>query len=113
MKRPISDIAFTPAVKAAQEQRGSRKSYEKVEQRGSWNDVVTPDLAEFIAQRDSFYLVLLCYKLSAQQKGQQGSRPSRQRAIRMRSVAIECGLCRSARARRAAGLVPGRNPGGA
>ena len=25
----------------------------------------------------ALYLVLLCYKLSAQQKGQQGSRPSR------------------------------------
>ena len=56
MNRPISDIAFTPAVKAAQQQRGSRKAYEKVEQRGSWKDIVTPELAEFIAQRDSFYL---------------------------------------------------------
>ena len=25
MKRPVSDIAFTPAVKAAQQQRGSRE----------------------------------------------------------------------------------------
>ena len=56
MNRPISDIAFTSAVKAAQQQRGSRKAYEKVEQRGSWKDIVTPGLAEFIAQRDSFYL---------------------------------------------------------
>jgi hypothetical protein len=56
MSRPISDVAFTPAVKAAQEERGSRKAYEKVEQRGSWKDIVTPELAEFIAQRDSFHL---------------------------------------------------------
>lgn len=56
MNRPISDIAFTPAVKAAQQQRGSRKTYEKVEQRGSWQDTVTPELAESLAQRDSFYL---------------------------------------------------------
>lgn len=56
MARPISDIAFTPAVKAAQEARGSRSSYAKMEQRGGWNDVVNSALAEFIAQRESFYL---------------------------------------------------------
>ena len=56
MKRPISDIAFTQAVKAAQEQRGSRETYARMEQRGGWQDKVTADLAEFIAQRDSFYL---------------------------------------------------------
>jgi hypothetical protein len=58
-------------------------------------------------------LVLLCYKRLEQQKGQQGSRPSRARAILMRSVAMDCGLCRSARARRAAGLELGRNFRGA
>ncbi len=56
MERPISDIAFTPAVKAAQEARGSRRSYSKMEQRGGWADVVTPELRDFIAQRDSLYL---------------------------------------------------------
>ena len=56
MKRPISDIAFTPAVKAAQQQRGSRDIYAKMEQRGGWQDRVTDDLIEFIADRDSFYL---------------------------------------------------------
>lgn len=56
MKAPTSDIAFTPAVKAAQEKRGSRSAYSKMEQRGGWTDVVTPELAEFIARRDSFYL---------------------------------------------------------
>ncbi|MHC5544088.1 pyridoxamine 5'-phosphate oxidase family protein, partial [Singulisphaera rosea] len=29
-----SDVAFTPAVKAIQQQNGSRKSYAKVEQGG-------------------------------------------------------------------------------
>ena len=58
-------------------------------------------------------LVLLCYKRSEQQKGQQGSCWSRARAIRMRSVAMDCGLCRSARTRRAAGLEVGRNLRGA
>ena len=56
MKVPISDIAFTPAVKAAQQQRGSREAYSRMEQRGGWQDKVTEDLAEFLAQRDSFYL---------------------------------------------------------
>jgi predicted pyridoxine 5'-phosphate oxidase superfamily flavin-nucleotide-binding protein len=59
MKRPISDIAFTPAVKAAQERLGSRRAYASMEQRGvpgPWRDVVTPELSEFIAERDSLYL---------------------------------------------------------
>ena len=56
MARPISDIAFTPAVKAAQELRGARTAYAKMEQRGGWNDTVTPGLAELIAQRESLYL---------------------------------------------------------
>ena len=56
MKLPISDIAFTPAVKAAQQQRGSREIYAKMEGRGGWQNKVTADLAEFIAQRDSLYL---------------------------------------------------------
>jgi len=59
MKHPISEIAFTATVKAAQEKRGSRTSYVKMEQRGDqgpWRDLVTPELAEFIAERDSLYL---------------------------------------------------------
>lgn len=51
-----SDIAFTPAVKAAQEARGSRAGYEKSMSRRDWGDRVTPALAAFIAERDSFYL---------------------------------------------------------
>ena len=51
-----SDIAFTPSVKAAQQQRGSREVYAKVEQRGGWKKEVTAELRDFIAQRDSFYL---------------------------------------------------------
>ena len=56
MTRPISDIAFTPAVKQAQQDRGSRGTYAKVEQRGGWGDRVIPDLAAFIAEHDSLYL---------------------------------------------------------
>lgn len=51
-----SDIAFTSAVKRAQTERGSRKSYAKMEARGGWADSITQPLREFIAQRDSFYL---------------------------------------------------------
>ncbi len=52
----ISDIAFTPTVKAEQERLGSRKSYARMEHKGGWRDVITDDLAGFIAERDSFYL---------------------------------------------------------
>ncbi len=56
MTHIVSDIAFTPAVKAAQQLRGSRDSYARMEQRGGWQHIVTPELSAFIAQRDSFYL---------------------------------------------------------
>lgn len=51
----VSDVAFTPAVKRAQEERGSRQAYARMERSGGWNDRVTPVLEEFLAQRDSFY----------------------------------------------------------
>jgi predicted pyridoxine 5'-phosphate oxidase superfamily flavin-nucleotide-binding protein len=54
--KQVSDIAFSPAVKEAQRQRGSREIYEKMGQRGSWNEEVNEMLADFIAQRDSLYL---------------------------------------------------------
>lgn len=53
---PVSDLAFTPAVKAMQELYGSRKAYARVEAKGGWKDRVTPELAAFIAERDSLYL---------------------------------------------------------
>jgi len=56
MNPPVSDIAFTPAVKRAQELRGSRASYRRMEQRGGWQQKVTPELAAFIGERDSFYM---------------------------------------------------------
>ena len=56
MKRKyVSDVAFSPAVKAEQERRGSRQTYARVEERGSWSSAVTRDLREFLAERDSFY----------------------------------------------------------
>ena len=55
MTHPISDIAFTPAVKAAQERNGSRAGYARMEEDG-WTDSVTPYLAGYLETRDSFYL---------------------------------------------------------
>lgn len=52
----VSDIAFTPQVKAEQEKRGSRGGYAKMEQKGGWSDRITDDLAAYLAARDSFYL---------------------------------------------------------
>jgi predicted pyridoxine 5'-phosphate oxidase superfamily flavin-nucleotide-binding protein len=51
-----SDIAFTPAVKAIQEQKGSRKGYARMERDGGWETTVTADLSEFLADLDMFYL---------------------------------------------------------
>ena len=56
MAQVPSDIAFTPAVKAIQERKGSRKTYSRLEQRHGWQTRVTPDLAEFLADLDMFYL---------------------------------------------------------
>ncbi|AFY30736.1 pyridoxamine 5'-phosphate oxidase family protein [Calothrix sp. PCC 7507] len=56
MPRKFIQLAFTPAVKAAQAQRGSRQTYARFEQNGPENDTITPDIAEFIAQMDGFYL---------------------------------------------------------
>jgi predicted pyridoxine 5'-phosphate oxidase superfamily flavin-nucleotide-binding protein len=56
MTRPSSDVAFTPAVKAFQERRGSRRAYLKMEERGGWRTTVTADLAAFLAEARSFYL---------------------------------------------------------
>lgn len=51
-----SDVAFTPTVKAIQEQKGSRKNYSRMERSGGWQTTVTPELAEFLADLDMFYL---------------------------------------------------------
>jgi uncharacterized protein len=56
MFHPSSDIAFTPSVKAVQERKGSRAAYRRVEGRGGWRTKITPDLAAFLAERDSAYL---------------------------------------------------------
>ena len=55
MTKPISDIAFTPAVKAVQGRLGSRQHYSQMEERDGWSDTITPDLADFVREQDSFY----------------------------------------------------------
>ena len=61
MKRPAaisypSDVAFTPTVKAIQSRKGSRPGYASMEERGSWETRITPDLAEFIGRQASVFL---------------------------------------------------------
>lgn len=51
-----SDVAFTPAVKAIQERKKSRRGYAKMEQSGGWETTITAELAEFLAGLDMFYL---------------------------------------------------------
>ena len=51
-----SDIAFTPTVKAIQEQKGSRKIYSRMERSGGWQTTITAELKEFLADLDVFYL---------------------------------------------------------
>jgi predicted pyridoxine 5'-phosphate oxidase superfamily flavin-nucleotide-binding protein len=51
-----SDVAFTPAVKAVQERKGSRRAYARMEEGGSWDTEITPELAAFIAEQRSVFL---------------------------------------------------------
>lgn len=51
-----ANIMFSDAVRQQQTRRGSRQAYARMEERGAFKDKVTSELAEFIANRDSFYL---------------------------------------------------------
>ena len=53
---PASDVAFSPAVKAAQTQRGSRRLYARVEAGDGWPSHITADLAAIIAAQTSVFL---------------------------------------------------------
>ena len=50
-----SDVAFTPAVKAIQVEKGSRDAYARVESGSGWKTTVTPELETFLSQLDMFY----------------------------------------------------------
>ena len=54
-RRYPSDIAFTPTVKAIQQRKGSRTSYERMEAGRGWSTTITPDLAAFIAAQTSVF----------------------------------------------------------
>jgi uncharacterized protein len=51
-----SDVAFTPSVKATQARKGSRPSYARMEEKGSWPNRITPELARFIHAQTSVFL---------------------------------------------------------
>jgi predicted pyridoxine 5'-phosphate oxidase superfamily flavin-nucleotide-binding protein len=51
-----SDIAFTPAVKAIQSRKGSRRAYANMEDNVGWATTITPDVAEFIGGQTSVFL---------------------------------------------------------
>ena len=51
-----SDVAFSPAVKAVQERKGSRRGYHAMELKGGWQTTITPELAAFIGERNSLFL---------------------------------------------------------
>src|SRR6202158_4657140 len=48
-----SDVAFSPAVKAIQTRKGSRKAYADVEERGGWRSEIDENLAAVLAEANS------------------------------------------------------------
>ena len=56
MGHKFAELAFTPNVKAAQEQNGSRRAYSRMETGEDNHNVLGPNEAAFIAARDSFYM---------------------------------------------------------
>ena len=56
MGHRFAEIAFTPTVKAMQEQSGSRNSYARMEGGEPHNNELGPSEASFIGERDSFYM---------------------------------------------------------
>ncbi|TCV90576.1 pyridoxamine 5'-phosphate oxidase family protein [Sulfurirhabdus autotrophica] len=56
LRRYSSDIAFTDSVKAIQTRKNSRHAYARMEQSGSWETRITPDLKVFIAAQTSVFL---------------------------------------------------------
>jgi predicted pyridoxine 5'-phosphate oxidase superfamily flavin-nucleotide-binding protein len=56
MGSKYSELAFTPAVRRLQERDGSRSHYARSEEKGAGADPLGANEAEFIGERDSFYL---------------------------------------------------------
>lgn len=55
MATNFASLAFTPEIKALQEKYGSRRSYERIENR-TVVDGLTDSEVDFISNRDSFYM---------------------------------------------------------
>jgi len=51
-----SDVAFTETVKSVQARKGSRRAYARMEEGGSWETHITPELKEFIEAQTSVFL---------------------------------------------------------
>jgi predicted pyridoxine 5'-phosphate oxidase superfamily flavin-nucleotide-binding protein len=56
VKQPSSDVAFSPAVKRVQQQRGSRAAYRRVEDGGGFETDVDDRLRGFLAEVDTAFL---------------------------------------------------------
>jgi predicted pyridoxine 5'-phosphate oxidase superfamily flavin-nucleotide-binding protein len=56
MKRPASDVAFSPAVKEVQAARGSRAAYARIERAGGFETEVNDELRAFLSDIDTAFL---------------------------------------------------------
>ena len=56
MTHQFADVTFTESVKAAQEHHGSRAHNKRLQTNFGPNDQLGPREADFIAQRDTFYI---------------------------------------------------------
>src|SRR3954469_25660031 len=56
MNRHSSDVAFSPAVKKVQRERGSRTAYARMEKSGGFETAVTDELRGFLQQIDTAFL---------------------------------------------------------
>ena len=56
MAHKYVQIAFTPSVKAEQVKHNSRQGYAGMEQGEDYNHLLSENEAQFLAQRDSFYM---------------------------------------------------------
>lgn len=52
----ISDIAFTPAVKAVQARLGAREAMARLQEKRDWADTMSPEVQRLIAAQDSVFL---------------------------------------------------------
>src|SRR4051812_27119185 len=59
MPHSFGSLVFTSAVKALQERYGSRRQYQRFEQRSEQGSGFGEQEAEFISERDSFYIATL------------------------------------------------------